>query len=99
MSGVPSKMKHIIHVHQQKVKKGEPAIIDRTYKGSTHLTRIKIDGPCEIIHSQTPDHCGARVWIETQGPVTHIASDWGMTETIGGVVERAYTGDLKSPDS
>ena len=92
-------MKHIIHVHQQKVKKGEPAIIDRTYKGSTHLTRIKIDGPCEIIHSQTPDHCGARVWIETQGPVTHIASDWGMTETIGGVVERAYTGDLKSPDS
>ena len=38
MPGVPSKMKHIIHVHQQKVKKGEPAIIDRTYKGSTHLT-------------------------------------------------------------
>ena len=76
MQGVPREMKPLIHVHQQKVKKGEPAIIDRTYKGSTHLTRVKIDGPCEIIHSQTPDHCGARVWIETQGPVTHIASEW-----------------------
>jgi len=69
-------MKHVIHVHQQKIKKGEPAIIDRTYKGSKHLTRLQIHGPCEIIHSLTPDRCGARVWIETEAPVTHVADNW-----------------------
>lgn len=65
-------MKHTIHVHQQKIRKGEPAIIDRTYKGSTHHSRLDILCPeCElvaatVIHSPTPDSCGARVWIEAQ---------------------------------
>jgi len=58
-------MKTIIHVHQQLIKKGEPAIIVRTYKGSTHHSEVNIDGPAKIIHSPTPDKCGARVWIET----------------------------------
>lgn len=62
-------MKHIIHVHQQKIKKGEAAIIDRTYKGSTHHRRLFINGPCVIVHSPTPDRCGARVWIETEAEV------------------------------
>ncbi len=69
-------MKHVIHVHQQKIKKGEPAIIDRTYKGSTHWTRVRVNGPCEIIHSQEPDRCGARVWIETDAEVEHLDSEW-----------------------
>ena len=66
-------MKHVIHVHQQKIKKGEPAIIDRTYKGSTHWTHVRVNGPCEIFHSPTPEHCGARVWIVTYAEVDHLA--------------------------
>ena len=66
-------MKHVIHVHQQRIRKGLPAIIDRTYKGSTHHERLEIICPCGcgevaavMIHSDTPDSCGARVWIEAQ---------------------------------
>lgn len=58
-------MKKIIHVHQQLLKKGEPAIIVRTYKSSKHYTKVEIDGPSTIVHSAEPDRCGARVWIET----------------------------------
>ena len=65
-------MKHTIHVHQQKIRRGEPAIIDRTYKGSTHWKKVRIDGPCTIVHYDTPDRCGARVWIETEADVQHL---------------------------
>lgn len=64
-------MKHVIHVHQQKMRKGEAAIIDRTYKGSTHHRRVTIAGPSVIVHSESPDRCGARVWIETEAEVIH----------------------------
>lgn len=63
-------MKHIIHVHQQKIRKGMSAIIDRTYKGSLHSTRLDIVCPnCDhvaatVVQSPIPDSCGARVWIE-----------------------------------
>ena len=65
-------MKHVIHVHQQKIRKAEPAIIDRTYKGSTHHTGLEIICPCgetaaRVVQSETPDRCGARVWIEATG--------------------------------
>jgi hypothetical protein len=66
-------MKHILHVHQQKIRKGLDAIIDRTYKGSTHHRRVDIICPCgcdkvaaTIVQSDIPDSCGARVWIEAQ---------------------------------
>jgi len=65
-------MKHIIHVHQQNIKKGINAIIDRTYKGSTHHRSLDIQCPncgttsATIVQSDTPDRCGARVWIEAQ---------------------------------
>ena len=62
-------MKKIIHVHQQKIKKGEPAIIVRTYKGSKHYTSVEILGPSRMVHSPNPDRCGARVWIETEAEV------------------------------
>ena len=64
-------MKHILHVHQQKIRKNLNAIIDRTYKGSTHHRRLEIICPCGceyvaavMVQSDTPDSCGARVWIE-----------------------------------
>lgn len=63
-------MKHIIHVHQQKIKQGLAAIIDRTYKGSTHHRSVFIVCPncgsdaAKVVQSEQPDRCGARVWIE-----------------------------------
>ncbi len=62
-------VKKIVHVHQQLLRKGEPAIIVRTYKGSKHYSRVDIQGPSTIVHSPTPDSCGARVWIETHAEV------------------------------
>jgi hypothetical protein len=65
-------MKHIIHVHQQNIKKGLAAIIDRTYKGSKHQRTLDIVCPhCDnvaatVVQSETPDKCGARVWIEAE---------------------------------
>jgi len=65
-------MKHIIHVHQQNIKKGLAAIIDRTYKGSKHQRTLDIVCPhcnnvaATVVQSETPDKCGARVWIEAE---------------------------------
>lgn len=56
-------MKAVLHVHQQEIKKGNPALICRTYKGSTHHRSIVINGPAQLIQSEVPDSCGARVWI------------------------------------
>lgn len=56
-------MKATIHVHQAKMRKAEPAIIVRTYKGSTHHRKVVIKGPSYVYQSPTPDKCGARVWI------------------------------------
>ncbi len=57
-------MKATVHVHQQLMRKGEPAIIVRTYKGSTHHRQIEIHGPSKLVQSTIPDKCGARVWLE-----------------------------------
>ncbi len=62
-------MKKTIHVHQQLIKKGEPAIIVRSYRGSEHYSRVEIQGPSTMIHSPEPDRCGARVWLETDAEV------------------------------
>lgn len=62
-------MKKVIHVHQQLLRKGEPAVIVRTYKGSKHYRKVEIQGPSTVIHAETPDRCGARVWIETRSEV------------------------------
>lgn len=65
-------MKHVIHVHQQKIKKGLDAIIDRTYKGSRHSRGVSVMCPscgslaAKVIQSDIPDKCGARVWIEAE---------------------------------
>lgn len=65
----PSGAKAVIHVHQQKIKKGEPAVILRRRGKSRHFTRVEINGPSTMIHSSLPDRCGARVWIETHAEV------------------------------
>jgi hypothetical protein len=64
-------MRHVIHIHQLNMRQGRPAIIDRTYRGSTHHERLEIVCPCGceqvaavVVQSPTPDRCGARAWIE-----------------------------------
>jgi hypothetical protein len=69
----PSGAKAIIHVHQQKVKKGEPAVIVRRRGKSRHFTRVEINGPSVMVHSPIADSCGARVWIETKAEVVGYA--------------------------
>lgn len=65
----PQGAKAIIHVHQAKIKKGEPAVILRRRGRSRHFSRVEINGPSTMIHSPEPDRCGARVWIETYSEV------------------------------
>lgn len=70
-----------IHVHQALLKKDEPCIIVRTHKRSRHFKSVYIDGPCTLIHSPEPDHCGARVWIETDSEVAGY-DESGVEEII-----------------
>lgn len=58
-------IKKTIHIHQALMRKGLPAIIVRTYRGSKHYKKVEILGPSTIIHADEPDRCGARCWIET----------------------------------
>lgn len=62
-------MKKTIHIHQAKLRRGEPAIIVRTYKGVSHHRRVEVLGPCVIVNAASPDRCGARCWIETESEV------------------------------
>lgn len=65
----PPGAKAIIHIHQQRIKKGEPAVILRRRGKSLHFSRVEVNGPSTIVHSPTPDRCGARCWIETHAEV------------------------------
>ncbi len=58
-------MKHIVHIHQQKLRKGEPAIIHRTYKEITYHTSFEIPEGAKVVQTEDkPLSCGARCWIE-----------------------------------
>ncbi len=57
-------MKHQVHIHQQRLRKGLPAIIHRTYKGTTYHTEFVIPEGAKVIQPEKPLPCGARAWIE-----------------------------------
>jgi hypothetical protein len=59
-------MRAVVHIHQQLIRKGEPAVIIRTYKGSEHASHVRITGPIDLIQTAEPDSCGARVAIHCQ---------------------------------
>ena len=70
-------MKHIIHVNQHVIKRntktGErnPVLTVKNYKDNQYAHEVRIDGPCVIRYSpDKPLSCGARVWIETEAPVS-----------------------------
>lgn len=69
---IPGGSKAILHVHQQKIKCGEPAVIVRRRGKSQHFTRVHILGESVMVHAQEPDSCGARVWIETHADVEGV---------------------------
>tara|TARA_R100000458_G_C8246241_1_gene224144 strand:- start:608 stop:790 length:183 start_codon:yes stop_codon:yes gene_type:complete len=59
-------MKHQVHIHQQRLRKGLPAIIHRTYKGSEYHKEFEIPKGAKVIQPEKPLSCGARAWIEWQ---------------------------------
>ena len=59
------RMKHIVHIHQQRLRKGLPAIIHRTYKGVEYHDTFDIPKHAKVVQSlDKPLSCGARCWIE-----------------------------------
>lgn len=72
-------MKTIIHVNQHairrniKAEKPEPVLTVKTYKSNTYAHEVSIEGASKVVYSpHKPLSCGARVWIETESPVTII---------------------------
>ena len=57
-------MKHQVHIHQQRLRKGLPAIIHRTYKGSEYHQTFTIPKVAVVVQPEKPLSCGARAWIE-----------------------------------
>lgn len=70
-------MKTIVHINQHAIRRNaktggsEPVITVKTYKSNTHGHQVEVHGPCRVVYSpDKPLSCGARVWIETESPVT-----------------------------
>lgn len=67
-------MTHIIHVHQDRIREGMDAIIDRSPEGKTFHRNLHIVCPCgcdrvaatmkQSIVPESPG--GARVWVEAE---------------------------------
>ena len=70
-------MKKRIHINQHVIRANakngtnDPAITVKTYKENHYAHRVEIDGPSSVVYSpDKPLNCGARVWVETDAPVT-----------------------------
>ena len=70
-------MKKRIHINQHVIRANkkngahDPCITVKTSKENIYADRVEIDGPSSVIYSpDKPLSCGARVWIETDAPVT-----------------------------
>lgn len=56
----------IIHIHQQRLRQGLPAIILKTAPNGKHLgyhTRVAFDGGA-VVQPGKQLSCGARAWVE-----------------------------------
>lgn len=69
-------MKKKIHVNQHAIKANakhgtnEPVITVKTYKTNDYAHRVAIHGNSAVVYPGKTLSCGARVWIETNAPVT-----------------------------
>ena len=73
------KAKFIIHVNRshiaQNAKDGgnRPVYTIKVRGGRTRYAReVMIDAPCRMVYNGSQLHCGARAWIETEGPLHFI---------------------------
>lgn len=69
---------YVIHVNRQfiamnaKDGKNRP-IYTVKHKGQTRYGReVQINGPSRLVYNGKQLHCGARAWIETEGPLEII---------------------------
>lgn len=69
---------HIIHVNRQHIAMNAKDGLNRpvyTIKsnGKTRYAReVQIEGPSRMVYNGTQLSCGARAWIETEGPITLV---------------------------
>ena len=70
-------MKKRIHINMHVIRKNKktgernPVITCKTSRSNTYGHTVSIEGPSKVIYSpDKPLSCGARVWIETEAPVT-----------------------------
>lgn len=55
-----------VHIHQQNLRAGKPAVIVRLGSGRTyHFREVEVTGSLKVVQSDSPLSCGARAWIET----------------------------------
>lgn len=84
-------MRKIIHVNQHVIRRNaktgerKPVLSVKTYNNNEYAHEVVVHGPCRIRYSpDKPLPCGARVWIETESPVT--------TESVGSAQSPATSG-------
>ena len=70
-------MKKRIHINHHVIRANkkngtnDPAVTVKTSKQHIYAHRVEIDGPSSVVYSpDKPLSCGARVWVETDAPVT-----------------------------
>lgn len=72
-------MKTIVHINQHNIRANlkddanRPVITVKTYKSNEYAHEVEFTGKARVVYSpDKPLSCGARVWIETDEPVTII---------------------------
>lgn len=69
-------MRTLVHVNQHAIRRNtkggdEPVLTVKTYKSNTYAREVRLEGPSRVVYSpDKPLSCGARVWVETDAPVT-----------------------------
>ena len=60
-----------LHVHQQRLRAGKPALIVREggRSGSVYWSTVEVLGPSRMVQPGRALSCGARAWIETSAEV------------------------------
>lgn len=68
--------KTIVHVNQHVIRsntktgRNDPVLTVKQGRSNRYAHTVEFMGPSRIVHSpDKPLSCGARVWIETHGPV------------------------------
>lgn len=57
--------RHVVAANR-KSGRNDPALTVQTSAGSVRTRRVRILGRSELVQSERPLKCGARVWVETR---------------------------------